>query len=114
MARIVAWVTAFAEAIGGPGLFVVAFLDSSFLSLPEINDILVVTMVVQDKDAMAFSVLARILTMGREYEAAVAAGRQPAGSRARPAVRRRAHARAFSHLAGSATRGGHEPSAAPP
>jgi len=28
-----------------------------------------------DKDAMAFSVLARILTMGREYEAAITAGR---------------------------------------
>ena len=34
MARIISWVQAFAEAIGGPGLFFVAFLDSSFLSLP--------------------------------------------------------------------------------
>jgi len=32
-----------ALALGAPGIFFVAFLDSSFLSLPEINDILVVT-----------------------------------------------------------------------
>jgi membrane protein YqaA with SNARE-associated domain len=43
---------AFALAIGGPGLFVVAFLDSSFLSLPLINDTLVVTMVLQDPSWM--------------------------------------------------------------
>ena len=36
-------------AIGGPGLFAVAFLDSSFVSLPQINDILVVLMVTQYK-----------------------------------------------------------------
>ena len=40
MRRIVDWVQAFALALGAPGLFVVAFLDSSFLSLPEINDLL--------------------------------------------------------------------------
>ena len=40
--------SAFALTIGGPGLLVVAFLDSSFLSLPLINDTLVVTMVLQD------------------------------------------------------------------
>ena len=41
------WLSAFALSIGGPGLFVVAFLDSSFLSLPLINDSLVVAMVLQ-------------------------------------------------------------------
>ncbi len=35
--------TALVPALGPFGLFVVAFLDSSFLSLPEINDFLVVT-----------------------------------------------------------------------
>lgn len=33
---------------GAPGLFLVAFLDSSFLSLPEIADLLVVYMVAQE------------------------------------------------------------------
>ncbi len=39
---------------GGPGLFAVAFLDSSFLSLPEIADILVVSFVMQDKDRLLY------------------------------------------------------------
>jgi membrane protein YqaA with SNARE-associated domain len=38
-------IQAFATAIGGPGLFIIAFLDSSFLSFPEVNDLLVVTTV---------------------------------------------------------------------
>lgn len=42
---------------GGPGLFAVAFLDSSFLSLPEVNDILVVTFVMQHKDRLVYYVL---------------------------------------------------------
>ena len=42
MARITAWIEAFALSVGGPGLFVIAFLDSSFLSFPEVNDLLIV------------------------------------------------------------------------
>jgi membrane protein YqaA with SNARE-associated domain len=42
--KVVVWIqTVLLPAVGAPGLFVVAFFDSSFLSLPEINDILVVT-----------------------------------------------------------------------
>ncbi len=41
MNRIGTW----ALGLGGPGLFAVAFLDSSFLSLPQINDLLVVWLV---------------------------------------------------------------------
>lgn len=37
-----------AERYGGPGLFFVAFLDSSFLSLPEVSDLLIVFFVVRD------------------------------------------------------------------
>ncbi len=37
-----------AERYGGPGLFLVAFLDSSFLSLPEVSDLLIVVFVVRD------------------------------------------------------------------
>lgn len=54
MTRIVEWVQAFALSIGGPGLFVIAFLDSSFLSLPEINDLLVITMVIEHPERMPY------------------------------------------------------------
>jgi len=51
------WLNAFALSIGGPGLFVVALLDSSFLSLPLINDSLVVAMVLQREALMPFYVV---------------------------------------------------------
>jgi membrane protein YqaA with SNARE-associated domain len=47
MRRFVAWIQAFALGIGGLGLFIVAFLDSSFLSLPEITDVLLIYLVVE-------------------------------------------------------------------
>lgn len=47
MHRFVEWVQRIAQGLGGPGLILVAFLDSSFLSLPEVSDILVVGMVIQ-------------------------------------------------------------------
>jgi membrane protein YqaA with SNARE-associated domain len=62
MSRIVEWVQSFAIAIGGPGLFVIAFLDSSVLSLPEINDILIVWMVTQHKHRMVY--YASMATLG--------------------------------------------------
>jgi membrane protein YqaA with SNARE-associated domain len=44
MEKIVLWIqNVVLPTLGPAGLFVVAFFDSSFLSLPEINDILVVT-----------------------------------------------------------------------
>lgn len=49
MGRIASRVYALAVVLGAPGLFLVAFLDSSFLSLPEIADILVVSMVAGNK-----------------------------------------------------------------
>jgi membrane protein YqaA with SNARE-associated domain len=57
MRRVIAWVQAFAIGIGGPGLFVIAFLDSSVLSLPEINDILIVSMVMQHPHRLVFYAL---------------------------------------------------------
>lgn len=43
MAKLLTWIqTALIPAMGPWGLFVVAFLDSSVLSLPEVNDLLVV------------------------------------------------------------------------
>jgi membrane protein YqaA with SNARE-associated domain len=42
--RVVLWIQHVAVPVLGPGgVFLAAFLDSSFLSLPEINDLLVVT-----------------------------------------------------------------------
>jgi membrane protein YqaA with SNARE-associated domain len=56
------WIYAAALSLGGPGLFFVAFLDSSFVSLPQINDVLVVLMVTADKDWMLF--YAAMATLG--------------------------------------------------
>ena len=49
-----AWLYGFAVSLGGPGLLVIAFLDSSFVPLPQINDILVVLMVIEHKTWMPF------------------------------------------------------------
>ena len=38
--RFLDWVTGLAEMLGGPGLFLIAFLDSSFLSFPQVVDLL--------------------------------------------------------------------------
>lgn len=54
MQSFIKWVYGFALSLGGPGLFAVAFLDSSFISLPQINDLLVVLMVVQHKGWMPY------------------------------------------------------------
>lgn len=62
MSRLVNWVEAFASSLGGPGLFLVAFIDSSFISLPEINDVLVVMMVARDEALMPY--YAAMATLG--------------------------------------------------
>ncbi len=54
MKSLITWIYGSALAVGGPGLFAIAFLDSSFLSLPQINDILVVLMVTANKAAMPY------------------------------------------------------------
>ena len=45
MRRFLDWVMGLAEAMGGPGLFLLAFLDSSFLSFPEVVDVLMIGLV---------------------------------------------------------------------
>jgi membrane protein YqaA with SNARE-associated domain len=62
MARFTAWIKAFAIGIGGPGLFIIGFLDSSFLSFPEINDLLVIVMVTHHPHRMIF--YASMATLG--------------------------------------------------
>jgi membrane protein YqaA with SNARE-associated domain len=55
------WIQSTALALGGPGLFIIAFLDSSFLSLPEINDLLLIWMVTQHEARMPYYALASML-----------------------------------------------------
>lgn len=57
MHRLLSWVQGFAVSLGGPGLFLIAFLDSSFLSFPEVCDLLVVLLTVQHKARMPFYAL---------------------------------------------------------
>src|SRR5436309_7013463 len=61
MGHIVGRIRALALVLGAPGLFLVAFLDSSFLSLPEIADLLVVYMVTHHKHRMALYAIAATL-----------------------------------------------------
>ena len=62
MGRIVERAQALALAFGAPGLFVVALLDSSILSLPEIADLLIIWMVIQHKSRLVL--YAASATMG--------------------------------------------------
>lgn len=54
MKGFLAWIQGFALAWGGPGLLLIGFLDSSFLSLPEVNDLLVVFMVTRHKHLLLY------------------------------------------------------------
>jgi len=47
MSRFLGWVQRFAVALGGPGLFLIGLLDSSFLSFPEVADVLIVVLVME-------------------------------------------------------------------
>jgi membrane protein YqaA with SNARE-associated domain len=57
MKRVVAWFTRFAFAWGAPGLFVIGYLDSSFLSFPEVNDLLIIAMVIKHKELLVYYAL---------------------------------------------------------
>ena len=57
MKRLAAWIEAFAVAWGGPGLFVIGYLDSSFLSFPEVNDLLIMGMVIRHADRLVYYAL---------------------------------------------------------
>ena len=57
MSRIVEWAQSFALSLGGPGLFIIAFLDSSFLSFPEVNDLLIIWLTTQHKERMLYYAL---------------------------------------------------------
>ena len=56
MSKFVGRIRTLAMALGGPGLFLVAFLDSSFLPLPGITDVLLVITVTRRPAAMVYYV----------------------------------------------------------
>ena len=62
MRSFIASLYSFALSLGGTGLFAVAALDSSFVSLPQINDLLVVLMVTEHKAWMPY--YAAMATLG--------------------------------------------------
>jgi membrane protein YqaA with SNARE-associated domain len=49
MSRLFGWLQSAGEALGGPGLFLIAFLDSSFLSFPNVVDLLIIANVTRDR-----------------------------------------------------------------
>jgi len=58
MGRIVEWARWVAMAFGAPGLFVVAALDSSFLPLPGVTDLLLIIQVTRQPDLMLLAAAA--------------------------------------------------------
>lgn len=52
MKSLLAWIQGVAAALGAPGLFLVAALDSSILSLPQINDLLLILSVTRRPELM--------------------------------------------------------------
>jgi membrane protein YqaA with SNARE-associated domain len=61
MGEIVDRVRSFALLLGAPGLFLVSFLDSSFLPLPGITDVLLVVMVTRNPGAMLWYVVMTVV-----------------------------------------------------
>ena len=57
MKDFVNWMQGVAVALGGPGLFLIGFLDSSFLSFPMINDLMVIGMVTRHKAFLLYYVM---------------------------------------------------------
>jgi membrane protein YqaA with SNARE-associated domain len=60
MKRALAWVMEVAVALGGPGLFLIAFLDSSFLSFPQVVDALIMGLVIRNGHPIYYALLPTI------------------------------------------------------
>lgn len=54
LAQMVATITAWAAGLGGIGLFVIAALDSSFLSFPQVSDLMVIVLSAKYPDRMVY------------------------------------------------------------
>jgi membrane protein YqaA with SNARE-associated domain len=57
MSVFLGWVQRVAVALGGPGLFLIALLDSSFLSFPEVADVLVILLVIEHPERLIWYAL---------------------------------------------------------
>src|SRR5262249_49568607 len=60
MGELVGRIRSLALALGGPGLFLVALLDSTFLPLPGITDLLLIVMVSRHPGAMLWYVVTTV------------------------------------------------------
>jgi membrane protein YqaA with SNARE-associated domain len=54
LTKVVAAITAWATGLGGVGLFIIAALDSSFLSFPQVNDVLVMLLSAKFPERMIY------------------------------------------------------------
>jgi membrane protein YqaA with SNARE-associated domain len=54
LTKVVAAITAWATGLGGVGLFIIAVLDSSFLSFPQVNDVLVIVLSAKSPERMPY------------------------------------------------------------
>lgn len=54
LTKVVAAITAWATGLGGIGLFIIAVLDSSFLSFPQVNDVLVIVLSAKSPERMPY------------------------------------------------------------
>ena len=54
MAKLMAAIAAWATGLGGVGLMVIAILDSSFLSFPQVNDVLLIVLSTKYPDRMVY------------------------------------------------------------
>ena len=54
MAKLMAAIAAWATGLGGVGLLVIAILDSSFLSFPQVNDVLLIVLSTKYPDRMVY------------------------------------------------------------
>jgi membrane protein YqaA with SNARE-associated domain len=52
MSRVLDWIRGFGVALGAPGIFLLSFLDSSFVPIPEGVDILVIVMSIRHPERM--------------------------------------------------------------
>ena len=54
MSGLLAVIQQWASSLGGVGLFIIALLDSSFLSFPQVNDILVIVLSTRNPERMPY------------------------------------------------------------
>lgn len=89
MQRILAWIQGIAESLGAPGLLLLSFLDSSFLSFPQVPEILVVLLTIRRNERMLLYALLPTLGSLAGCYALFAVGRRGGGAFLRKRVSQR-------------------------